>query len=316
MIKNILSHLRIFTSFLIPIPCYTGEQRKLCMQSYTFVDIPLTAEPKTKVLEHIRSSLIDQASLYIVTPNPEMILESRRNENFKKALQEADMSLCDGVGLLWATRFLDLPERFRSSKFLNNVWRLWQLVYSCLSILVYPPFLQKYIPERITGADFFWDLIRLALSEKKRVFLLGAAPGVAEKVRERLITLYPTLQVSGTYSGSSAEEYDAETRKIIEESGADIVCVAFSFPAQELWMQRNLHKFSTPKVLIGLGGTFDYVSGHKKRAPHFIRKLGLEWFFRLLTQPWRYVRIYSATIRFVALMWKLKKDRGNRKSEV
>ncbi len=280
------------------------------MHLYHFLDIPLTAEPKTRILGDLKVRLEERTPTYIVTPNPEMILESRKNENFRKALQEADISLCDGVGLLWASRFLDLPERFRSSKFFNVMWRWWQLFYSFLSILVYPPFLQKFIPERITGADFFWDLMRLAVSEKKRVFLLGAAPGVAEKVRERVITLYPTLQISGTYSGSSHEENDRETRKIIEESGADIVCLAFSFPAQELWMQRNLKEFTNAKVLIGLGGTFDYVSGYKKRAPYFIRRLGLEWFFRLLTQPWRYLRIYTATIRFVSFVWKMKKGPG------
>lgn len=279
---------------------------------YKFSEIPFSKLRKREVLSWIEETLTSKKSVYIVTPNPEMMIESRKNPEFKAVLQASDLSVCDGVGIMWASLFTVLPERFRWFSPLNFLWTFFQMIWTLSAIILYPPYLQKHISERITGADLFWDMIRICNELEKRPFFLGAAPGMAERVRDKVLTIYPDLQIAGTFAGFSDKESDEETRRIIDDSEADLVFVAFSFPKQELWMSRNLHKFKNPKMLIGLGGTFDYVAGKRKRAPRFLRRVGLEWFFRLLTQPWRYFRIYTATIRFIRFVWKLKKDRGER----
>jgi len=147
--------------------------------------------------------ILDGESQHMIfTPNPEMIIETRTNPEFLKVLNDASLQLPDGIGLLWASRFMDLPVRFKEQKKLRFIYALFQAFYSLLSLLIIPSFCRKIIPERVSGSDFFWKIVKLCNEKNKRIFLLGAAPGVAEKVRDKLQTVYPKIQVAGTYAGS------------------------------------------------------------------------------------------------------------------
>jgi len=251
----------------------------------------------------------DESQHMIFTPNPEMIVEAQKNKEFLDVLNKSDMNIPDGIGLLWGSRFINLPIRFKSIPKLSFVYTLWQAFYSLLTLIIYPNFCRKFIPDRVSGSDFFWKLIDTCNKKNKRVFLLGALPGVADIVRDKLQTIYPKLQVAGTFAGSPDKLMEDEICYVISNSSADLLFVAYGAPSQEMWINRNLNKLKTVKLAIGVGGTFDFIAGKRKRAPLLIRRFGLEWLFRLFLTPSRYIRIYNATFKFVILVLREREAR-------
>ncbi|GIW62044.1 MAG: acetylglucosaminyldiphosphoundecaprenol acetyl-beta-D-mannosaminyltransferase [Patescibacteria group bacterium] len=182
----------------------------------------------------------------IVTPNPEIVMYALSHPIYKRIINEADLALCDGIGLFLAGSILGKPFR-----------------------------------ERITGVDFMDKLCAKASENAVTVGFLGGRHGVAEKTAECLRKKYPGLIIK--FSG---EEWDVKT---FPKEGVDILFVAFGFPKQEEWIAKYLPMLPI-KVAMGVGGAFDYLSGRVKRAPFFIRSLGLEWLYRLIHQPWRIKR--------------------------
>lgn len=153
----------------------------------------------------------------------------------------------------------------------------------------------RSLPERVTGTDM---MIAVCNKNLGSVFLLGAAPGIAETAADVLQKQNPSLKIVGTYSGSPrAEEEDAIVHRI-NASGATILFVAFGSPLQDEWIDRTKEKFLTVKVAMGVGGAFDFIAGKRKRAPMFLRKIGLEWIWRLIQEPSRFKRIFTAVIVF------------------
>jgi len=278
------------------------------MENLTYIlGVKIDLRSEEEILRVISTYLDDEEKKHMIfTPNPEFLVEAERNSDFLVTLNKSDINLPDGIGLLFASKLLSLKTRFKNTKKLKVIFALWQTFYTLLSLLVYPNFCRKIIKERISGSDFFWELIELAKNQKKRVFLLGAMPGVADMVREKILDLYPNMQISGTYAGSPDQSSEDHICHIINKSESDILMVAYGAPAQEKWIVRNLNKLNTVKVAIGVGGTFDFVAGKVKRAPQIMRKLGLEWLYRLLLTPSRLKRIYNATIKFTSLVVKEK----------
>lgn len=229
----------------------------------------------------------------IVTPNPEMILEAQKNSKFLRILNNSNLNIPDGTGLLWAAKYLKITEK---TKF--KAIKLMKWVTSLLAIAIYPPYIHSEIKERVTGADLMQEICKKSGKLKLKIFLLGAAEGVAEKVKNTLEKKYPEIQIVGTYAGKPLTTEDNKIREKVDKSKADIIFVAYGAPSQEFWIARNLKKFKTIKLAIGIGGTFDYIAGVQKRSPRWMQKLGLEWLYRLLQQPKRLRRIYNATIKF------------------
>ncbi|MDQ6748766.1 MAG: WecB/TagA/CpsF family glycosyltransferase, partial [Candidatus Dormibacteraeota bacterium] len=142
------------------------------------------------------------------------------------------------------------------------------------------------LPERVPGVELVQSLTRAAAARGDSVFLLGGAAGVAQRAAGRLTAEAPGLRVAGTFAGEAGEGGDVESLLRIREAAPDILLVAYGAPAQERWARRNL-AVSGATVAIGVGGSFDYLAGRVRRAPAIVRKLGLEWLFRLVRQPWR-----------------------------
>ncbi|HEV3233073.1 MAG TPA: WecB/TagA/CpsF family glycosyltransferase [Candidatus Dormibacteraeota bacterium] len=191
------------------------------------------------------------ATFQVATVNPEFVMRARRDMPFRRVLRDCSLRTADGVGITLAARLLGHP-----------------------------------LPERVAGVELVIALARAAVSRGDRVFLLGGEPGVAEAAAERLAQLAPGFQAVGTLAGDSSPEGDAEALAAIKTAAPDIILVAFGAPAQELWNQRNL-PVSGAAVGIGVGGTLDYLAGRARRAPRWMRRAGLEWLFRLVTQPRR-----------------------------
>ena len=146
------------------------------------------------------------------------------------------------------------------------------------------------LPERVTGSDGVPLIAERAAAEGWRLFFLGAAPGVAAEAARRLIARHPALQIVGVESGSPAPGEEDALITQINASGADILFVAYGAPNQDKWIARNLARLR-PRVAMGVGGSLDFIAGVTQRAPPWMRRLGIEWLHRLLSQPWRWRRM-------------------------
>jgi N-acetylglucosaminyldiphosphoundecaprenol N-acetyl-beta-D-mannosaminyltransferase len=188
------------------------------------------------------------------------ILAARKDEAVMRAYQQADVVMCDGVPVYWASKFLNSP-----------------------------------LKQRYTGFDFFPQFIAHAADKGYRIFLMGAKPGVAERLAAKYRIQYPSIRIVGTYAPPFADAYTtAENQYIIDlinQSGADILFVSLTAPKQDLWIHQHLQHLNV-KLAIGIGAAFDAENGKIKRAPVLMQQMGLEWFFRFLQEPRRLFKRY------------------------
>lgn len=223
-----------------------------------------------ETLELIEGYIAAGAPHFIATNNTEFVMAAQRDEGFRQVLNSADLSIPDGVGLILGLRLFGVRVR-----------------------------------EHVRGTDTVERLMARAAAKGYTVFLLGAAEGVAEAAANKLRERYPELKVAGTYAGSSDPRFDDATVEIVRGAGrVDILLVAFGAPAQERWIARNLDRLNV-SVAIGVGGVFDFISGRVQRAPAWVRRIELEWLYRLGRQPWRWRR-QLALPRFVLCVLAVK----------
>lgn len=256
------------------------------------LDIPIDWVSQEEVITLISDFITSRKPHQITTVNPEFIVESRINPEFKAVLQVADLSLADGVGIQIAQIY---NHNLTSA---NISWTILKTIRFYKLVITYP-WLSKQGPyHRISGVDLCEEIIKQANQSGWKIYLLGANPGVAQKTAEIWQNRYPRLQVSGT---SSANPNDPNIVPSIRATKPDILLVAYGAPKQELFIASHKKELNVP-VMIGVGGTFDYVAGNMFRAPKMVRQVGLEWFVRLLFQPKRVGRIFNAIIKFPRLV--------------
>lgn len=223
------------------------------------------------VISFVDGTVISGKQAQISTINPEFLVEASHDPEFKKVLNSCTLNTCDGFGILLAARI----------------------------------FYGKKI-ERTTGVEITEKLLQGGY----KLFLLGGTQGVAEKVAQK----FPQAKISGidyggkmiTEGSSWGLENNEAVLEKIKSSDAEVLLAAFQYGKQEKWLAENLPRLPNIKVAIGVGGTFDYLSGNVKRAPALIRKIGLEWLFRLIFQPKRWRRIVRATVIFPMLVIREK----------
>lgn len=273
------------------------------------LDIPIDRVGFFDALKKIDELVANGGPHQIATVNPEFIIHSTQDKDFKEALQNSSLNTADGIGIIWAAKFLAKTEKFANSADkrglkISNIYylisRIFWLKITLLAILFNRKWLSSEIPERVTGIDLMWELANRAQEKEWKVYLLAWNKGraKAEKVAEKLKTLYPRINVVGTHNGYPEEEGIVNE---IAKTKPDILFVAFGSPKQEIFIHRNLKDFNA-KVVIGVGGSFDFVVGKAKRAPKIFQKLGIEWIWRLLMRPTpkRAGRIFNAFPRFVS----------------
>ncbi len=230
-----------------------------------------------KVAEARAAGLFEGGQHLIVTPNPEMAVLAARDPGFKKILEGASLALPDGFGL-------------RVAAWIEGT----------------------HVPATITGAEFTLRLARLAEQKDCSVYLLGAGKGVAEEAAKNLVLNFPKLRIAGAEQGGTIrwiagawqEEPDLVER--IATAKPDVLFVALGHGKQERWIRDHLPKLPSVKVAMGIGGTLDFLAGRVWRAPFIMRKLHLEWLWRLVIEPWRFFRIFEATVVF---LWMVLKKR-------
>lgn len=204
----------------------------------------------------------------IATVNPEFVMAAQGNRAFRATLEAAALAVPDGTGLLYAARWQGRPLR-----------------------------------AKVTGIDLTERLAAASAARGWRLFLLGAAPGVAERAAAALERRHPGVRIAGTWAGSPRPADQPEIARRIREARPDIVLVAYGAPAQDLWIRRHGAELGL-KLGIGVGGTFDDLAGIRPRAPTLLRRLGLEWLYRLIRHPSRWRRIITAVPVFGWAAWR------------
>jgi len=186
---------------------------------------------------------------YVVTPNPEFILTSEKDEGFRAVLNGADLVLPDGIGVVYAAKILGTPIR-----------------------------------ERVAGIEFAADMLDRLNETGGRLYLLGAKPGVAEKAGARIVERCPNITLCGTQDGYFRDEEEVLLK--VAAARPDLLFVCLGAPKQEKWMAR-WGRHTGARLAIGLGGALDVFAGNVERAPERWQKLGLEWAYRLKREPQR-----------------------------
>ncbi len=257
----------------------------------TILGVGITNDKKDNILEFILNFIEKTPyNCYIVTPNPEIIVLAAKNPSFKDILNKAEIAICDGIGVLIAGNVLNKP-----------------------------------LKERFTGVELIEKLCKRINNKTVSVGFLGGRGSVAEKTVECLQKKYPGLRVSfissewdeggfvanpesGEMNPFSKGQVRQELRKTRKHDSSftlnsiDILFVAYGAPKQEVWMAEHLNKIPV-RVMIGVGGSFDYISGKIPRAPKIVQNIGFEWLYRLIKQPWR-IKRQLALVEFVWLVIK------------
>ncbi len=217
-----------------------------------------------EVLQKIESFLQGDKQHYAVTPNPEIILSAHNDEEFFYILNKADLSLADGFGLKVASKLL-------SSKI-----------------------------ERVTGADTAFALLEYAAQNNVKVAVINWEEGLSakEEILQAATKKFPGLNIAVFNAPRNIKLADSLIADINSFSPQLLFC-GLGFPFQEKVIYHNLKKLPSIKVALGIGGTFDFLTGKAKRAPSLWQYLGLEWLWRLIIQPKRYKRIFRATFIFL-----------------
>jgi N-acetylglucosaminyldiphosphoundecaprenol N-acetyl-beta-D-mannosaminyltransferase len=181
-----------------------------------------------------------------------------------------------------------------------------------MGIVLGARFLGYNIPERVAGIDLFLKLISMSAKKNYPIYLLGSKDEVVKNTASKLQSLYPTINIAGYHHGYFWENEEEIVEKI-KASGAKLLFVAITSPKKENFINRWKEKLGVTFVM-GVGGTFDVVSGKVKRAPLWMQKYGLEWFFRIIQEPRRMWKRYLVTnTKFVGLIFKYKFKRNNSK---
>jgi N-acetylglucosaminyldiphosphoundecaprenol N-acetyl-beta-D-mannosaminyltransferase len=262
------------------------------MNRVPVLGIPIDNLTKEQLLKKFDELIAESHPRQITTVNAEFLVETQRDAEFRAVLQQSSLNTADGIGVLWAAKYLSLP--------LLNVWviRIWillfELVWTGLSIIFYPKYIRSVIPQKISGSEVIWWIVEHAEQKGYSIYLLGGFNDTAELAAKKLKEKYQSLKIAGTYAGSPSEEGIVER---INKVKPDILLVAYGQIAQEKWISQNLQNLEI-STAIGLGGTFDYIAGIKPFAPQILRAMGLEWLHRLITQPRRWKRVLNAVVTF------------------
>lgn len=216
---------------------------------------PLTMSESVAVLEE---KLQKKEQAFVVTANAEIIMMCQQDKEYNNIVSEqADLVLPDGAGAVWAGRYLG-----------------------------------NEVPERVAGFDLYNQLLKLSADKGYKAYFFGGAPGVAEAAKNKAEELYPGVQIVGCRNGYFTEAEEEAIIKEINDAAPDMLFVALGAPKQEKWLVKYRNQLK-PRVLMGIGGSFDVLAGKMERAPKWMQEASLEWAFRLYKQPSRFMRMLA-----------------------
>ncbi len=224
-------------------------------QFVQILNIPFLNKTKNDVVNDVFHQYLKEGKkAFIVTANPEIVMQAQEDRDYFYTLSKADFIVPDGIGVVIASRMKKKP-----------------------------------LKERVPGFELMEDFLALSNLHQLKVYIVGAKNEVLEEAVKNIRTNYPGLQLAGYHHGYFDDEDDSIIEEI-QKVKPDLVLVALGFPRQENWIKRSMPKVEKG-VFIGVGGSIDILAGHLKRAPVFWQKIHLEWFYRLLQQPSRWKRM-------------------------
>ncbi|NEW08872.1 WecB/TagA/CpsF family glycosyltransferase [Paenibacillus sp. SYP-B3998] len=217
--------------------------------------VPISKMGMKQTVAYLAEAIEQRNPHQIITANPIMVMAAQEDPAYLEMMQQAELIVPDGTGVVWAANYVGEP-----------------------------------VVERVPGYDLLHELMKVGEARKWKVYLLGASSEVIHAAADRLRADYPSIELVGIRDGYFGAEQDAEVIADIVQAAPDLLFVGRSAANQEPWIGKYKEQINIP-VMMGVGGSFDVLSGKLKRAPVIFQKLRLEWFYRLLQEPWRYKRM-------------------------
>lgn len=236
--------------------------------------IPVDVLTMRQTLEQIESAILEKKQIHHVVINAAKVVNAQKDIELRNAITSCDIINADGQSVVWAARFLG-----------------------------------EALPERVAGIDLMESLVALSGEKGYKVFLLGAKEEVVERVRQKYVAEHGTGIIAGYRNGYFKKEEEEDVAKQIAASGADMLFVAMSSPKKEIFLDTYKHLIQVPFIM-GVGGSFDVVSGLVKRAPLWMQRTGLEWFYRLAQEPgrmWKRYLVGNSAFIYLVLKEKMKR---------
>lgn len=280
------------------------KMSKNSLKTVNILDIKLNSTSYKQVLTYIQEKLEGKEKFYIVTPNPEQVLLASDDELFKNILNNAAVSVPDGIGLIAAYKYMQLP---RPKPVLKRIITLLkQGIHVGLAVI----FDQKWLQSDLTlikGRKLYEELMISADKKGQTAVFLGddkqSAQKAAAQLREKLKNIKihaftgPVLNKNGNIKKRSDIEFENKLIGKINKVNPDFLFIGFGTPKQEKWLYRNYDRISF-KCAAHIGGTFDYISGTRRSVPKWVEDYNFEWLFRLLSGSQRPSRIFAAVPQF------------------
>jgi len=246
----------IEVSLTVQLPAFPTKLEELI----AILGVPFHALTLENAVDRVDSMVADGGAHYVVTPNVDFLVKAQRDPGLRRILVCADLVLCDGKPIVWASHWLG-----------------------------------EALPCRVAGSDLIPSLLKRAADRGWRVFLLGGSPDVTSEAARRIAATYPTLPAVAHYSPPYRplrEMNDSEIALRVRAAKPDVMLVCFGCPKQEMWMSTHCKELGVP-VMIGAGATIDFLADRMARAPVWMQRSGTEWLFRLLQEPRRLTRRYA-----------------------
>lgn len=233
--------------------------------------IPFSKMSMQDTVNYLIEQIENHNQQHVITANPIMVMTAMKNKKYKQMMHSADLIVPDGAGVVWAAGYANEP-----------------------------------VAERVAGIELIHELFKYGEKQHWKVFLLGTSQEVIETAAEKLQLQYPQVRIVGYRNGFFGEEQDEEVIAQINQTSPHLLFVARGADTQEPWIAKHRKALNVPFIM-GVGGSFDVISGKLKRAPMWMQKLRLEWFFRLVQEPKRLPRMMDLP-RFVVKVVKNKKS--------
>lgn len=241
------------------------------MNRITIADIPVDVVTMNQTVQMIDTAIEEKKPIHHVVINAAKVVNAQKDKMLFNSIVNCDIINADGQSIVWASKFLNKP-----------------------------------LPERVSGIDLMDNLLMLAAKKKYKVYFLGAKEEIVKKVVDVYTQQYSKYIIAGYRNGYFKQEDEEAIAKEIAASNADILFVAITSPKKEIFLNKYKDIIHTPFIM-GVGGSFDVVAGFVKRAPLWMQKAGMEWFYRVIQEPGRmWKRYLVGNSKFIYLIFREK----------
>lgn len=247
------------------------EYNQISLEDAGFVnilDIGIDNLTRQQAVYKVLKMIEEKGVHHVITLNPYKIGKIKSNNDLRLISDRADMHLASGAGIQWAARMLKTP-----------------------------------LKERIGVLSFMMEVIRLAEIKEYSVFLVGGKPEIAERSFFNIKKSFPNIRIVGRHGGFFDAEREKSVIEAIRKSEANIIFVGLGFPKEDKWINSIRNEFKNA-VFISVGGSFDTISGEERKAPNYFMENGLDWFYRIITKPWRYLRLLRLALFFMTVIFR------------